>query len=202
LKAILAADKHADAHGEYRVRSLYFDDPFDTALKDKTAGVERREKYRLRCYNGNFTVIRLEKKIKRGGMCVKLGANLSREETARLLNGQLDFMLQRGDDLLTEFYSKMRGRLLQPKTIVEYIREAYTHAAGNTRVTLDREVRTGLCSTDFFREGPLYCPTDSEYVVLEIKYDAFLPEVAAKAIRFGNVQSTACSKYAVSRRYD
>jgi hypothetical protein len=129
LGAILSADRHADAHGEYRVRSLYFDDPFDAALKDKINGVSRREKFRLRCYNEDFRSIRLEKKTKYAGMCAKRSAKLTKEEAELLLQGEFDFLLLKKDDLLTEFYSKLKGRLLRPRTIVEYVREPFVFPA-------------------------------------------------------------------------
>ncbi len=202
LDAIFSADSHADAHGEYRVRSLYFDDPFDTALRDKTDGLRLREKFRLRCYNEDFTAVRLEKKMKQGGLCAKQSAKLTREEAGRLLAGDIDFLLQKGEGLPAEFYAKMRGRLLRPKTIVEYRRRPYVYPAGNTRITLDSDIRSGLYSRDFFRDKPLYLPADAARAVLEVKYDEFLPELAAKAVQLGGGGAAAYSKYAMSRRFD
>ncbi|MGI6161505.1 MAG: polyphosphate polymerase domain-containing protein [Christensenellales bacterium] len=202
LEKILERDANADAHGEYRVRSLYFDDPFDAALKDKINGVERREKFRLRCYNEDFTAIRLEKKTKLSGMGQKKSVRLSREETEAILLGRIDFLLFRKDDLLIEFYSKYKGRLLRPKTIVEYIREPFVYTPGNVRITLDRDIRTGLYSRNFFEENPLYMPSGDAFAVLEIKYDNFLPEFVAKAVQIGDRRAAAFSKYAMSRKYD
>lgn len=50
--------------------------------------------------------------------------------------------------LVRELYGKMRTQLLRPKTIVDYTREPYIYPAGNVRVTLDYDIRTGLRSTD------------------------------------------------------
>ena len=38
--------------------------------------------------------------------------------------------------------------------------------------------------------------------VLEVKYDAFLPELVRMAVQVPGRQAAACSKYALSRRFD
>lgn len=70
LSAVMQPDPHA-SNGRYLVRSLYFDDLRDQALQDKLNGVSRREKFRLRCYNGDDSYLVLEKKSKLGGLCAK-----------------------------------------------------------------------------------------------------------------------------------
>ena len=48
LSAIARRDPHAIG-GAYAIRSLYFDNAADKALREKAAGVNLREKYRNRC---------------------------------------------------------------------------------------------------------------------------------------------------------
>lgn len=62
LSAVMQRDVHAGADGEYRIRSLYFDNYFDKALFEKIDGVNDREKFRLRTYNGDNDTVFLEKK--------------------------------------------------------------------------------------------------------------------------------------------
>ena len=76
LQAVAQPDVHA-IDGKYLIRSLYFDDPMDTALLEKLDGINRREKFRIRYYNGDLSLIRLEKKSKRGGLGRKESAPLS-----------------------------------------------------------------------------------------------------------------------------
>ena len=71
LNAALKADEFARADGAYEITSLYFDDVYDTALKEKISGVNCRDKFRLRRYNNDTEHIKLEKKSKRGGLCLK-----------------------------------------------------------------------------------------------------------------------------------
>ena len=54
--------------GKYEIRSLYFDNMEDKALREKLDGISVREKYRLRMYNGDTSVIRLERKVKNCGL--------------------------------------------------------------------------------------------------------------------------------------
>ena len=54
-------DPHAGPNGQYAIRSLYFDDPELSALREKTSGVRDRVKYRIRCYNGDYSFLKLEK---------------------------------------------------------------------------------------------------------------------------------------------
>ena len=84
LSAVMQPDPHA-SNGRYLVRSLYFDDLRDQALQDKLNGVSRREKFRLRCYNGDDSYLVLEKKSKLGGLCAKEQARLTRRQAEALL---------------------------------------------------------------------------------------------------------------------
>ncbi|HHX19079.1 MAG TPA: polyphosphate polymerase domain-containing protein [Clostridiaceae bacterium] len=202
LRKILPHDRHVGPEGEYLVRSLYFDDPFDRALTEKISGVNLREKFRIRCYNQDFSWIRLEKKSKRRGLSHKQAARLTEDEVRSILDGEYTFLLKSDIPLLQEFYFNLTSRLLRPCVIVEYYREPFVHPAGNTRVTLDRDIRTSGRNIDFFAIDPLQIPTDVAFAVLEVKYDQFLPEFIADAIQIGPRRSGAFSKYAHSRKYD
>ena len=202
LRRLFDHDAHADSRGVYRVSSLYFDTPGDRALRQKIDGVDRREKFRLRYYGEEPAFFRLEKKCKVNGLCGKRSARLGAGAARRLLAGDTDFLLERGDPLLIEFYSKLRGELLMPRTIVTYAREAFVYEPGNVRITIDRDLRTGLASTDFLNAGLWHAPVSDGLAVLEVKYDAFLPELARLAVQLPNRRMSAFSKYAACRRYD
>lgn len=202
LRSRLRAMARPDAHGEngvYNIRSLYFDTPEDRALREKIDGVNRREKFRLRRYGGG-DLIRLEKKSKYGGLCAKEQAPVTAEEVRALLAGDTDWMRFSGRDLVWELYQKMTAQRLRPKVIVEYAREAYVYAPGNVRVTLDAGIRTGLGGTDFLDPDCVTVPA-SDAVVLEVKWDAFLPDCIRSAVQLEGRRTAAFSKYAVCRRY-
>lgn len=201
LKAIMTPDTYTNQDGNYQIRSLYFDNYQDTALQEKINGINHREKFRIRCYNNNFSFINLEKKSKVNGLCSKIKAPISKAETEAILSCQTEWMATSDKPLFVELYSKMKSGQLRPKTIVDYNREAYIYGPGNVRVTIDKNIRTGLFSTDMFNaELPTIAAGDTP-ILLEIKYDAFLPEVISNIIQLDGRQKTAFSKYAASRIY-
>lgn len=201
LRAVLPHDGNTDEHGEYTVRSLYFDTPGDRALREKIDGVDRREKFRIRCYNNDADFLRLEKKSKARGLCYKQTAPMTREEAAALTAGDIRWMARDDRPLMVELYSKMTGQLLRPKTLVEYIREPFICRAGNVRITLDRDIRTGLFSTDFLNAGVPTIAAGDELVLLEVKYDSFIPDYIVKLLQLQSRRAAACSKYALCRIY-
>jgi len=202
LSTLFTKDKHAKEKGEYHIRSLYFDTPDDKALREKIDGVNRREKFRLRMYNLNTSLIRLEKKTKENGLSLKQSAPVSKEQVELLIQGNLEWMQNSEHRLILELYNKMKSELLKPKTIVDYIREPFVYVPGNVRLTLDRGLRTGLMSIDFLNPKQATIQTFESYALLEVKFDAFLPEIVKHAVRVIGRQQTAFSKYAICRKYD
>ena len=86
--------------------------------------------------------------------------------------------------------------------MVGYDREAFLYSPGNVRVTLDRHLRTGLGPEDFWRPERLALSPLRGTTVLEVKYDAFLPDVVRLAVQVPDRRAEACSKYALCRRFD
>lgn len=202
LRAIAHLDSHAGEEGVYRIRSLYFDTPDDKALREKLNGVNHREKFRLRYYNEETQSVKLEKKTKLNNLGRKDTAPLTREECELLIAGETDWMRSSTLPLVVELYAKMQYQLLSPKTVVDYIREPYLYEPGNVRVTIDSKIRTGIHSRDFFnQEMPTVRSGTEDMIVLEVKYDEFLPDVIRNAIQLNNRRATACSKYAMCRLY-
>lgn len=200
LRAVARLDPHT-IQGKYEIRSLYFDSPTDRALREKLDGVNRREKFRIRCYNGDLSRVQLEKKSKINGLGQKQSAPLSIQEVQKLLDGDLDWMLDSGRPLVQELYSKMQSQQLRPKTIVDYTREPYVYGPGNVRVTLDYNIRTGLGCTDFLDPDCTTIAAGSAPAILEVKWDAFLPSVIRDAVQLDGRRTSAFSKYAACRIY-
>ena len=74
--------------------------------------------------------------------------------------------------------------------------------AGNVRVTLDSNIRTGLQSLDFFNPDLPTVPTGHpDKMILEVKFDDFLPEIMRDVVQTKERRSAAFSKYAVCRMY-
>ena len=201
LRAVMQPDKHAD-EGKYEIRSLYFDNLSDKALREKLDGINYREKFRIRYYNGDTSLIHLEKKSKFDRVGTKQYAALSKEEVQSILNGDYSWIGQRQEPILTEFYAKTVYSQLKPKTIVDYTREPYIFPAGNVRVTIDYNIRTGLLCTDFLNPSCVTIPVRDSPNILEVKWDAYLPDIIRDAVQLGTRRPCAFSKYAACRIYD
>lgn len=200
LLAIMQRDLHA-ADGKYEIRSLYFDNVRDKALREKTDGVNVREKFRIRYYNGDSSFIKLEKKSKINGLCLKENARLTKEETQAIINGNVGWMKDSSESLIRELYIKMITQGLRPKTIVDYTREPFIFAPGNVRVTLDYNIRTGMLGTDFFNMSCTTIPAGEDAIILEVKWDEFLPDIIRDIVQLKNGRAGAFSKYAACRIY-
>ena len=200
LRAVMQPDPHA-RNGIYQIRSLYFDTPTDQALREKIDGVNFREKFRIRCYDHDTSLIHLEKKSRCNGLGNKRSASLSPGETRAILNGDLDFMPGHPDPLVRELYVGMRNRGLRPRTLVDYTREPYIFRPGNVRVTLDTNLRTGLTCTDFLNPDCVTIPAGDAPIILEVKWDSFLPDLIRDTVQLPGRRVTAFSKYAQCRVY-
>ena len=64
IQHLMRADVHADAKGGYEIRSLYFDDAWDSCMLENEMGTDPREKFRIRIYNHSPERITLELKPK------------------------------------------------------------------------------------------------------------------------------------------
>ncbi len=202
LRTVAQADPNAGADGRYHIRSLYFDNDDDKALREKLYGVPVREKYRIRLYNGSGKLIRLEKKSKQNGLCLKQSAPLKREEAELIVSGDTEWMARSEEALFVEFYSKLIYQRLRPKTLVDYWREAYIFTYGNVRVTFDSGIRTGIYSTGLFEaEVPTVAVSAPGAMLLEVKYDSFLPDLIRDIIQTNTRRTEAFSKYAACRVY-
>lgn len=202
IKEVATLDPNAGKDGRYHIRSLYFDNEDDKALREKLYGLPNREKYRIRIYDKSENFIRLEKKSKWNGLCNKQSVSLTRKQAEQIIAGETAWMKDSGNALLTEFYCKLRYQRLRPKTLVDYWREAYIFPYGNVRITFDADVRTGLYTTELFGQDISTIHTgETGLLLLEVKYDRFLPDVIRHLIQTNTRQTTAFSKYAVCRIY-
>lgn len=202
LRVSLQPDPYSVDNGLYRVRTLYFDDAFDSALFDSLSGAPEREKYRLRMYNSDPGFLRLEKKIKRYGGGQKPDALLTPEECGKLLRGDYAFLGEKTDPFLLSAYAAARAGELIPRCIVDYTRAAFCHPAGNVRVTVDSDVRVSRDTDAFFKEPFTGTPAlEDGACVLEIKFDDVLPDFIPALLGITDRPHTAMSKYAVGGVY-
>jgi len=200
LPLVMTRDPYSPTHdGLYFIRSLYFDTPEDKALREKLDGVNRREKFRIRYYNHDTSFIRLEKKYKWNSVGNKAMAPLTAEQTQKIIDGDLGWMLDSSYPPINELYHKMVTQDLRPKTIVDYTREAYLYRPGNTRITLDYDLRTGVMSKQALDPDVPTVPVPVHSQLMEVKWDTFLPDVIRDLIRLPGRRAAPFSKYASCR---
>lgn len=204
LRGIMARDPHADPEGKYLIRSIYFDDPYNTCLHENENGTDPREKWRIRAYNLNPDSCSLECKRKEAGMIRKISCRLSREQ-ARILAGlQRSRIAVSGENapLLNRFILLQRTRLFTPKVIVCYEREPFVYPEGNVRVTFDRHIASAKDIGRFFDPALPCRPVQlNGRQLLEVKYNDFLPDVIYHAVQMTSMRRIAFSKYDLCRRY-
>ena len=85
---------------------------------------------------------------------------------------------------------------LVPVCICEYRRRAYTFPAGNVRISFDTDIiasmQCGLFLDGGFHKLPLMPPGT---VLMEVKYDSFLPAHIKNVLNIGSLRQTSFSKY-------
>lgn len=200
LSAVMKLDDHT-VNGAYQIRSLYFDNTEDKALREKIYGVNYREKFRIRYYNGDTTHMMLEKKSKVNGLCSKEQQEISGQIVKQILAGEDLHMEIEPGTLLYELLDKMRTQGMMPKTIVDYTREPFVYDAGNVRVTLDYDLRVGLHSQDFLNPDCITVPVLEAPIILEVKWDEYLPDCIRRIVQIPTSHEEAFSKYAMCRMF-
>lgn len=178
----------------YLIRSVYFDDMRDTCLSEVEAGVDNREKFRIRIYNNDVSLVKLELKGKKNGYTSKKTTELTKEETDALLHREAIY--GSGNYLKTKISAKMQCVRLQPVCIVEYERTAYVDEIGNVRITFDRNIGGTENIEEFY--NPQICAIPALPVgqhIMEVKYDELLPDYIKEIIDIGRLARTSFSKY-------
>lgn len=197
LEMIMERDPHCRDDGTYELYSLYFDTEENTAFYDKVNGVSDRVKYRLRLYNRNKELIKLEKKSKHNNTCFKEHCIITSEEAMKLQTGDIGWMLKDKRKLINELYYNMVSKNLSPKSVVRYIREPFIYQYGNVRITFDTDIGASISSLDILDFSDRFVRI-TDFCVMEVKYSEFIPDIIREAI-YCSYDETAFSKYENSR---
>ena len=197
LKHIMEPDPHAGSTGRYTIRSLYFDDLAHSAFYEKVDGIDFRSKYRLRIYNYTLDTIKLEKKEKLGNLTRKTAQSVTKDQ-AKLLTRSPRPDFPGEDGLLEELSVKIRSEGIRPMVLVDYDRTPFVCRDGNTRITLDENLRTRPFCTNLVASPAAMIPVlEKGQVILEVKFDDFLPGYLADALRDIPKANMAISKFAL-----
>lgn len=194
----LKRDAHASEEG-YWIRSLYFDDYSDSALYEKNMGVFERAKYRIRIYDESDQLIRLERKRKYNQQVSKEQFVMDRAAFDSLMAGDDHFLLTSGNEVAQDFYIKKRTHGLMPRAIVDYQREAYIMEVEEVRITFDKKLAAGTSSFGIFDSPLLTTIFPDESMILEVKYNRFLPQIVRQYLACIDARALALSKYVMCR---
>ncbi len=202
LRARLSPLTIPDAYGNgvgYRVTSLYFDDLYAGGYLDKLNGIMYRRKFRIRCYNLDPSHITLEAKHKDNEYVYKLSDALTREQYNAMLDGDCSFMCgcDGEEGAFGEFYRSDRLCRLKPKVIVDYFRDALIYPYGNVRITFDKKLSTCYNTIDMFDKNAFFSPVFVKEIILEVKYDDYLPDSIQSALQGLNAPQMSVSKYII-----
>lgn len=199
LEQVMLQDSHNGAWG-YRIRSLYFDTPYEKDYTDKIEGLELRRKIRLRNYDPAAGFAMLEMKQKQGNMQKKRSLRMSREDAEQLIAGRYAVLQQYDEPFAAECYGVMSQECYRPKTVVEYRRKAFIAKENKIRVTFDSSIMATETHFDIFSDNlAMSYVLDPYNAVLEVKYNGFMLSYIKNLLNLSDRSALSVSKYCLAR---
>ena len=187
-----------DRGNPYFVRSIYFDSPDDVDYYDKQGGEMIRKKLRLRIYDVNSDLAKIEIKGKYDYHQLKESLVVNKEIAKKIINGDYSDLLLIDNDLAKRIYVLLQSGY-RPKVIIEYDRAAYITTT-TTRVTFDYNIKKSNDFDNFYSNNINYIElTNPNDVVLEVKFDRFLEPYISKILEKYTSRYQSISKYVMGR---
>ena len=207
-RAHITHDEHAlnRPNFQYTIRSLYYDSPRLDFYWEKMDGIKVRRKLRIRTYNTyeNDSVAFLEIKRRYGTAVVKERAKYNFDEIVKIMSSPEQIWLtyeQSADHslVLGKWVDNIVRWSLEPTMLIVYEREPYVGRykdENDVRVTFDFNVRARYTETpaDIFDERHL-TPVVTNLVILELKFNHFMPKWMRQMVQHMNLQQRSISKY-------
>lgn len=199
LEVLMRKDQYLKNRQEYYIRSLYFDSVTNQDYVGKMIGIHDRKKIRLRIYDIHTDKVKLEVKNKENDYSLKETTTIVRGDALQMSKGNYANLLKYSDHISKKVYNEFVMNCYMPKVIVDYEREAYQLPIENIRLTFDKCVRaTKNC--DLFSSDLVMSPVlTREQVILEVKYNKYLPEHIKKVLSSVCMQRMSISKYCMAR---
>ncbi len=200
LSKVLKLDDNSVGGKGYHIRSLYFDDIYESALMDKSAGILNRKKYRIRIYNYSEEVIKLEIKRKFQDYTNKISTRITKDDYKKIYTGDVADFPARQNEVMTNYYLQVRNNILKPKVIVDYYREAYILPYNQIRITFDNKLSAAAPQYNIFTDDVYSKRLDEKYSrIIEVKYNNFLPDFVKKVFEPFPMTRLSVSKYVLCR---
>jgi len=199
---VLRSDKSPKYNSGYLVSSLYFESYDDRNLDEKLDGLLSRRKYRIRMYNKDFSLIKLENKIKENNTVSKISSIITKEDSYNLYNLNFKKIVNR-DKILNHMISYLDVFKYKPKVIVEYEREAYFLPYNNIRITFDKNLNTYNNFTDFnnIDKGTCFPVINERMITLEVKFSNDIPVYLKDILASIPASRASIGKYVLGQRF-
>lgn len=199
LGVLLNKDVHMDTGQNYYIRSLYFDSVMNQDYVSKMMGIPDRKKIRLRIYDVHTEKVKLEIKNKENDYSLKETTTIKKEDALQIVMRNYQALLKYDDKVTQKAYHNFMIDCYMPKVIVDYEREAYLLPVENVRLTFDKCVRASKSQNLFDDNLVMSDVIPRQQIILEVKYDKYLPEHIKKVLSSVCMQRMSISKYCMAR---
>ncbi len=195
VAAMTRTDSYAGVRGgSYTVRSLYLDSPQSSAYYDKTGGMLRRSKYRIRTYNGHPDVKFLEIKERFSNRIAKLKERIDREMYEAIISRRHVSAFQ-DSAVLRRFWHDSAITGLRPVLIIEYKRQPLVGVVDSAlRVTFDSDMRVSRARS-LEEQASSYAVLPAGCAILEMKFNKYVPHWVQELARKYSLTDIPCSKF-------
>lgn len=201
LERFLIKDNYC-SDGKYNVRSLYFDSLNNMDFVQKLSGISERKKIRIRIYNDNVNLCKLEIKQKFGEWQHKQSLSLSGKEAGPISCGHYGELIKyfENSKVATKAYTIMNQGGYRPVVMITYDRIAFQHPLYNTRITLDTDIRATESNLNIFSPIENHWPVIAGNAVLEVKYSGKMLGFISNVLSQFNLTQSSFSKYCFGRK--
>ena len=203
-------DKYAiiNSQKNYFVRSIYFDDDFNTNFYEKVDGYKIRKKFRIRYYNKDYkkSSIYLEAKGRNLDRTFKQRTRLDYEDII-ILNQKKNIsdlnLKYPNNNIINSFVFEYYRKKLKPKIILDYLRTPFVNSYGlYFRLTFDKNINCTKINkfiNSNFVEQNILCKAG--YTILEVKFERSIPMWFHKIIQSYELNRISISKFVLGMRY-
>lgn len=182
------------------IRSLYFDNIFNDAFYEKLAGIEKRKKIRIRIYDFKGDLIKFEIKNKFNNNIFKETALIKKKNIKEIQNTNYDVLLKYNNKTLNKIYNIFKQNHFRPVVLIDYFREGYTYDLNHIRITFDKDLKSSTNCSDIFDKDVYMIPLLKKgHMIMEIKYNRFLPQWVKRLLQINRFERCAISKYCIGR---
>lgn len=200
LGKLMQKDSYQKEDEGYFIRSLYFDDIANSSVEEKLAGIEFRDKYRLRIYEFDQNWAKLERKRKINDFVNKSSVIITKDESLQMIDGNYDFLLNKKGTDAKSIYFDLKRKFYHPVVIVDYIRDVYKMDYNDIRITFDKSTSISTSNLNLFDKNVNTHSLQRENVIImEVKFHTCLPSWFKDFLKFESATSLAISKYCYGR---